>query len=866
MKKRLFNNKRPTIGLLLDNIRTGFNELFWHALTTIAEKKDVNIIIFPTEYILSEKGDINHYTMIGEFINNHNIDGLLILSNAFSNYINPNETEKRYLDYAGIPTISIGLEVEGIHSIVANNCIGMREATEHLIFEHGLKRIAFIKGALNHKEAEVRFETYKQVLEENGIAIDETLVYQGDFTMQSGIDAVTYFVNNDLSKVDAMIAANDEMAIGALVELKSKGFFVPRDIKVIGFDNILEPQSNHSPLTTVKYPVYDMSFSAIEHMLQLIEGNKLPLLLTLPTKLIKRSSCGCNISSKVHTNSDADEIEAKNKLSYNDLKHKLVALCNENMFYDSGLAEELDKVMNELFEEKMTKKLIENLQLKIENIFGRVVFNNEEVTEWTNLFEYFYKLLVVQNRNKKEERYYAQFFELVKVAIMRRNITEQELIRIQNERTIQTLMVDGVHRLLAVEHLDALMCSIEKELHHIEVNTCFINLYRHPEKEINSYNEESLKDLQKHSKLVLAYNDDYKFSGDVYSYESEYLSILPEDLVLVNRRYTMAIEPLFFGDEQYGYIFYELGLKIGSIYEPYKRQICTALKYIYLLEEKNRANQGLDEYILKQQITNEELKMTLSNLKEAQAQLVQSEKIGALATLVTGIANEMQEPLGNSIIISSNLEEESADLLNKYYNNELKKSELEAYISGTVNLCHDLLANLMKASDMLKSFKLISTAEPLEKETINVRELVEQVVLSMSTKLKKTLIIVDIQIPRDLVIVTYPSSLEKILANLISNAMIHGYDVNQRGIITIGGRITEDSLVIEFADNGKGIDKTIIDKIFDPFFTTQSHKGYSGLGLNIVYNIVTQRYNGEIVCESDIGEGALFKVVLPMAI
>jgi hypothetical protein len=184
------------------------------------------------------------------------VDGLMILSGTLGNYAGRDELIRFCERYRPLPMCSIAVSLPGMPSVLVDNAAGMRAAVAHLIADHGLRRIAFIRGPFANEEAERRYRIYRDVLAEYGIPIDPLLVVAGDFQRASGFEAVRVLYDERSAKVDAIVAASDYMALGAMDALSTRGFSVPRDVAIVGFDDIEEARSEIPPLTTVRQPLF----------------------------------------------------------------------------------------------------------------------------------------------------------------------------------------------------------------------------------------------------------------------------------------------------------------------------------------------------------------------------------------------------------------------------------------------------------------------------------------------------------------------------------------------------------------------------------------------------------------------------------
>jgi signal transduction histidine kinase len=287
-------------------------------------------------------------------------------------------------------------------------------------------------------------------------------------------------------------------------------------------------------------------------------------------------------------------------------------------------------------------------------------------------------------------------------------------------------------------------------------------------------------------------------------------------------------------------------------------------------DELDKQNVQLQQEVRERQLAEaqlqekaQQLEQTLHNLKQAEAQLIQSEKMAALGGLVAGIAHEINTPIGIGVTAASFLVEKTATFTETFQRGSMKRSELERFLDIAQQSGQMTLTNLNRAAELIQSFKQIAVDQSSESKRIfNLTDYLNEVLLQLSPKLKGTLHQVEVRGDRQLTLNSYPGAFSQIVTNLVMNSLIHAYDPGDEGRITIDVGQRQGWVTIEYADDGKGIPAEHVGKIFEPFFTTKRGQGGSGLGLHIVYNLVTRKLGGTIQCESSPDWGTRFVIRL----
>jgi signal transduction histidine kinase len=262
----------------------------------------------------------------------------------------------------------------------------------------------------------------------------------------------------------------------------------------------------------------------------------------------------------------------------------------------------------------------------------------------------------------------------------------------------------------------------------------------------------------------------------------------------------------------------------------------------------------------------EKAESALLELNAAQQNLIDAERLAALGGLVAGVAHEVNNPIGISLTVASSFARRTemfeAELKS---DGGLRRSQLEDFVRSSRDASQQLVANLHRAGELIQSFKQVAVDRShAERRQFSLGEATDQIIASLRPVLKRAPIELTVDVPEGLIIDGYPGSYGQILTNLFLNAVNHAFADSRSGTISIAARPRgQDDVEINFADNGAGMTPDVQRQAFDPFFTTRRNEGGTGLGLHIVYNLVTQQLGGRMMLESRLGQGTTFRIIMP---
>ena len=286
-----------------------------------------------------------------------------------------------------------------------------------------------------------------------------------------------------------------------------------------------------------------------------------------------------------------------------------------------------------------------------------------------------------------------------------------------------------------------------------------------------------------------------------------------------------------------------------------------------LLDAKDGLEHSLTELALQKanvESAHTDLSTVLVTLNQAQTNLITSEKMASLGSLVAGVAHELNTPIGNSLLTATALDDMATVFERKYAAGGIKRSALEAYMADTRQGCTIMISSLRRAADLITSFKQVAVDQTSDKRRrFELAEVLHDTLATFAAHLRRVNCDTKVDCPQALMLDSYPGSVGQILSNLINNALLHAFEGRSSGTLAITARLHGEQVLLVFSDDGVGMPPKILHQVFDPFFTTKMGQGGSGLGMNIVYNIVTGMLGGSIEVESTYKHGTTVTIRLP---
>ncbi len=615
--QRASRSGRPTIGFLVQASTgpSGFQDLVWKGFVDSAREMDVNAIVLSGGWL----GDVpddpfnRSRNIVYDLVSGGRFDGLAV-DWSIGSYVSPAEFSAFCGNFAPTPVVTVFGTIEGYPRIRADNNRGMRDVILHLARDHRCERIAFIKGWEGHTDAEDRYAVYVEAMRECGLALDPDLVYHGDFMEPSGRRAVKTLLLERGKDVQAIVASNDAMALGAVAALRELGKNVPEDVAVTGFDDSERAGTCFPPLTTVRQRFDDIGKAAIGALLDVIEGRRAPDTVEVPVHLVVRESCGCSSSRVAQAGlpgitrfpGGGGTAAALARAIAHDAAEDAPAPAIDG---DPDALEKMARALIEDAENTRPGALLKEIRKTIYDLAqdGRDVFSLVRIV--SHLKRRVPVLWSDGETAALAERRIAQAYVMIGESAQR----VQEIVRIEKESRAKDLREVG-QALITTFDFKELEGVIRTRLERLGISSAFISLFRTVDRREDG------------STVFLAYAPD---SGAADLAKGHTDHALPAAAFYpAGRRYTFSVHPLCFKNLRFGYIMFETGPGEGLVYDTLQVQIASALMGSESLRKQLRVEAALEK---KTDTIQELVRPMLDSIDGIMKTL--NEKLGALSNL-----------------------------------------------------------------------------------------------------------------------------------------------------------------------------------------------------------------------------------------
>jgi phosphoserine phosphatase RsbU/P len=541
------------IGLLVESL----SDRFWHELVlsvdAAARRRGVRLFVFIGGTLdapeLAARQANRCYHLAGPDC----IDGLLVASLGSS--AGPDRLAQYFARYRPLPMCAVTALIDGLCSVCTDNVQSMREAVTHLIEVHGLRRIAFIRGPRINVEAELRYEGYRQALFEHGMPIDPELVLYGDFSEASGSRVIQQLGIDGTAPFEALVAANDSMALGALAELGRRRVRVPEQLLMVSFDDVPEGRWGKPSLTTVRQSLSLIAGRALDQVLLQLRGQTPEPLVLVPGEIVIRESCGCRSADMQRELRPSLEVVGFD--ASDDERRLEAALTDLHPSGSDGLDPEWRR---DLAQGVTASPPAPSLPNRFEALLDRCAATGQDLGEWQRVVTALRLALPTVIRSEHEP-------ELLQSRVVIGDVAErqQARLRMHSEAMLQHTIGSGSDILGSFSE-QRIFAALARRFPFLKVPGCLVTAY-----------EPSPQWPPQRSRLVFAYGQGQRIELGDNGSTFETRTLAPPGM-LAEQPSTVLVAPLFFADNPIGLVLFELGPPQGQIYEWLREQISVALE------------------------------------------------------------------------------------------------------------------------------------------------------------------------------------------------------------------------------------------------------------------------------------------------
>ncbi len=821
---------RATLGLLTHGAGDPCGHMVWAGVAAAAAEHDANLICFPAKPLRSPLGFEAQANVLYDLVSPARLDALVIWLAGMTLFVDTKEARRVCERYRPLPMVTAGGLIEGLPGVVVDNYHGMWNVVAHLIEVHGHRRIAFVRGPANHQEAEERYAAYVDALAAHGLAFDPQLVVQGNFKENGGLTAVEVLLDRRQAQFDALVAASDNMAVGAMKALQARGIRVPADVGIAGLNDEAPSAFITPPLTTGPLHFFEQGQRAAEMALALLRGEPVPERVVLPTRLLVRQSCGC-----------PDPLVAEAALA--PLPVGEVAAQVESPLQDGGAAQLLDAFILEMAAsaapgggarpagtEPGTSPAPAPVAapgpflVALAEILRRSAEKGESLSNWHS---------VISALRLRTRPYLAgpalaaaeNLWQQARVTIGETVQRVQAYRRLQAEEQSWRLaeVTQALSTAITVPELADLLAGA---LPSLGIASSYLALYEQPEAPANL------------AWLVGAHAEDSRPPLEAGGRSFDARRLVPEGLLPAGRRYSLVVEPLYFRQDQLGFVLFEADARQEELYEILRGQISAALKRaqldarnVELYREADQARAAAD----------------LARQKAEEGQRLAEEANLLKSRFLATVSHELRTPLSLIVgTIEMMLREETpgpAALPESY------RRDLGSIRGGAQHLAHLIGDVLDLASSQAGELRLTC-------EALRLDEVLEKVALLAAPMAREKGLRWRAVIPGCLPPVWGDRTrLQQVVLNLASNAI----KFTERGEVVLRVEPGPDVVTVAVSDTGVGIPAGEREAIFDEFRQSErtARRGYGGMGLGLaISRRLIELHGGRMRVESSGAEGA----------
>lgn len=682
---------KNAISLLTRSLSDSTGREMWRGVAQSCCDKNLPLITFRGGQLHKDPSSILYYVF-----NPQSFSGVITWASSDAS----KDITDFYNNFDKTPLLAMSFQIPN-HPVIVVDCKkGMTELVDHFIEDHGYKKIAFARGPEAHVYAKERYEAYLECLRKHGIQIDTNLITPpSGWSIAHGYEAVEILLDKrgllPGRDIDAILAVGDNVAIGIQEALQQRGYKVPHEIAVGGYNGIEETKCCNPPITSVKMPFFEQGVKSFETLYSMMKGNNVEAVTKYASSFVLGQSCGCTsssvkkafsileLSSGTNIKNVKKSLKDAKKLQGNHSTEKTVRKFQEETI------ETLSKIYREEYNIDIDNHLLHDLingfdadlrQTNGDNFLKQLTFlldrennANRQISSWQNIISAMRATVLPLLKHSPLLGVAENIFQQSRVMISELDVRKRRLEALLNSRKEQQLRNIG-SELITSYDTKKLMDIIGNSVSKLNIPSVYVVLYE------NSQYSATNRKIAEKSRIILAVKDNNRLDlpegGRVFN-TSE---IIPDDLLPQNRFYSMVVESLNFNTTFLGYIAFETGPEDGNVYSSLAGQLSSSLYGANILEQQLKMKKTLE-------VTLQDMSGK-AEIVSQQSETV-SDNVGSISSTMEEVAASFREIFVHVQNVN-NLVEEAQSIINSANSSIMQLSESSNKIANAIEMINDI--------------------------------------------------------------------------------------------------------------------------------------------------------------------------------